>query len=436
MDKTKRGIALFITLLVIASILSIVAVSFSYLEKVQKDAGKMSAIIQGNLFYKNTTDILKRFFPKGKADSKKLDMIYSMPLMLSEPKSGFSINLQCKPLIVAVPIKWLNESFTEKYPARLDLARDILSKIIEKYDIDLIHSHYAFPQGVLGAKLSKKYNIPNILTLHGSDVLKLSKNPVGKSFFNYAVNNTDKLICVSNFLKQELPATCQNKSTVIYNGVDFNLFNTNNNRDDNYAIFVGSFVPQKGLNLLVDVIKDIDYNFKFIGDGPLYNSIKNKIKNENLPNNFQGKLSDRSEASIPKSKICEFPVGNILSNIELLGRQNPQMVAQYIKNSSFLILPSISEGLGMTIIEAMACGKPVIGTKVGGIPELIKNNYNGFLIEPNNPDELKLRIKFLIDNTNGKKLRKELGTNGEIFSKSFDWKKTAKEVHKLYNSFK
>ena len=182
-------------------------------------------------------------------------------------------------------------------------------KIIEKYDIDLIHSHYAFPQGVLGAKLSKKYNIPNILTLHGSDVLKLSKNPVGKSFFNYAVNNTDKLICVSNFLKQELPATCQNKSTVIYNGVDFNLFNTNNNRDDNYAIFVGSFVPQKGLNLLVDVIKDIDYNFKFIGDGPLYNSIKNKIKNENLPNNFQGKLSDRSEASIPKSKICEFPHG-------------------------------------------------------------------------------------------------------------------------------
>jgi hypothetical protein len=136
MDKTKRGIALFITLLVIASILSIVAVSFSYLEKVQKDAGKMSAIIQGNLFYKNTTDILKRFFPKDKADSKKLDMIYSMPLMLTEPKSGFSINLQCKPLIVAVPIKWLNESFTKKYPARLDLARDILSKIIEKYEIE------------------------------------------------------------------------------------------------------------------------------------------------------------------------------------------------------------------------------------------------------------------------------------------------------------
>ncbi|HHB94710.1 MAG TPA: hypothetical protein ENK88_06165, partial [Campylobacterales bacterium] len=82
MDKTKRGIALFITLLVIASILSIVAVSFSYLEKVQKDAGKVSSLIQGNLLYKNTTEILKKFFPKGKADSKKLQMIYSLPLMI------------------------------------------------------------------------------------------------------------------------------------------------------------------------------------------------------------------------------------------------------------------------------------------------------------------------------------------------------------------
>jgi hypothetical protein len=136
MDKTKRGIALFITLLVIASILSIVAVSFSYLEKVQKDAGRMSAIIQANLFYKNTTDILKKFFPKKNVDSKKLDMIYSVPLMMSEPKSGFSINLQCRPFMVTIPIKWLDREFTKKYPARLDLAKDIPFKLIEKYNID------------------------------------------------------------------------------------------------------------------------------------------------------------------------------------------------------------------------------------------------------------------------------------------------------------
>ena len=136
MDKTKRGIALFITLLVIASILSIVAVSFSYLEKVQKDAGKISALIQGNLLYKNTTEILKRFFPKGKVDNKRLEMLYSLPLMLSEPKSGFNINLQCKPLLIGVPIKWLDETFTEKFPARLELAQKVLTEVMNLYEIE------------------------------------------------------------------------------------------------------------------------------------------------------------------------------------------------------------------------------------------------------------------------------------------------------------
>jgi len=111
-------------------------VSFSYLEKVQKDAGKVSALIQGNLLYKNTTEVLKNFFPKGKANSKKLQMIYTVPLMLDEPKSGFNINLKCNPLLVAVPIKWLDEKFTEKKQSRLELARKVLTDILEKYDIE------------------------------------------------------------------------------------------------------------------------------------------------------------------------------------------------------------------------------------------------------------------------------------------------------------
>ncbi len=136
MDKTKKGIALFITLVIIASILSIVAVSFSYLEKVQKDASKVSSLIQGNLLYKNTTEILKRFFPKGKVDSKKIEMIYTLPLMLNENESGFNINLKCTPLLVAIPIKWLNKEFTKKIPKRLELARKVLADILEKYEIE------------------------------------------------------------------------------------------------------------------------------------------------------------------------------------------------------------------------------------------------------------------------------------------------------------
>jgi len=131
MDKRKRGIALFITLMVIASIMSIIAVSFSYLEKVQKDAGTISSIIQGDLLYKNTLNILKRFFPAKQDNSEKLKLIYSMPLILSEPKSEFETTLTCEALFQGVPINWLDNNVTEKK----ELAKDVLMRVMEQYEI-------------------------------------------------------------------------------------------------------------------------------------------------------------------------------------------------------------------------------------------------------------------------------------------------------------
>ena len=271
-------------------------------------------------------------------------------------------------------------------------------EVIKNYGIDIIHSHYAFPQGFLGSYLKNKFNIPHVITLHGSDVLRLSKNPVGKYFFNYAVKNCDKIICVSEFLKNNLSKQYQNKSEVIYNGVDFDLF-YDIGIDENYGLFVGSFVPQKGIDILIDAVKDIDFNFKFIGDGVLFNKIDERIKKENI------------------------------NNIELLGKKHQKEVSEYIKRCSFLILPSLSEGLGMVLLEAMASGKPVIGTNVGGIPELIKNEYNGFLVEAKNPYTLREKINILVEN---KDLREKMGKNGKIFSKRFSWENTAKNVNEIY----
>ena len=136
MDKRKRGIALFITLMVIASIMSIIAVSFSYLEKVQNDAGETSAIIQGDLLYKNTVEVLKRFFPKGSKNQDKLGLLYTNPLPLSEPKNGFYLTISCKPLMKGVPISWLDESFTQKVPAKTSLAKRVLQNVMEQYEVE------------------------------------------------------------------------------------------------------------------------------------------------------------------------------------------------------------------------------------------------------------------------------------------------------------
>ena len=131
MDKRKRGIALFITLMVIASIMSIIAVSFTYLEKVRKDAGTTSAILQGNLLHKDTVNILKRQIPKGKDNSEALKILYKTPLPLSEPKSGFRLMLSCKPLMTGVPISWLDSKEKNKET----LAKEILISVMELHDV-------------------------------------------------------------------------------------------------------------------------------------------------------------------------------------------------------------------------------------------------------------------------------------------------------------
>jgi len=135
MDKRKTGIALFMTLMIIASIMSIMAVSFSYLAKVQKDASVTSALIQANILYGNTLEVLKRFFPPKTDNGKKLSLIYNLPLMINEEKSGFEMNLICEPLISAVPINWLDEDSVFDITAKNSLAKDVLAYIVDNYNI-------------------------------------------------------------------------------------------------------------------------------------------------------------------------------------------------------------------------------------------------------------------------------------------------------------
>ena len=163
MDKIeKKGIALFITLLIIASILSIIAVSFSYLEKARRDSSRVSAIIQANLLYKNTLTILKRFFPKGVMDSKKVQLIYSMPLMLKDKKGDFDLTLVCKPLLVAVPITWLSREYEtskdEKLIKKYEFASGILDKLLEENSIEDINLFKTLI--ALKGDLSKKALLP------------------------------------------------------------------------------------------------------------------------------------------------------------------------------------------------------------------------------------------------------------------------------------
>lgn len=149
-----------------------------------------------------------------------------------------------------------------------------------------------------------------------------------------------------------------------------------------YILFVGRLEEYKGLRNLIKAVEGTDIKLKIAGQGPLFNEIKNKN----------------------------------LKNIELLGHISKEKVKQLLAGCQFLVLPTLMyENNPIAVIEAMACAKPIIGSNIGGIPELVKDNYNGFIFESENSDELKEKILKLYNNND---------LNKQFSKASFDMAKT------------
>jgi len=110
-----------------------------------------------------------------------------------------------------------------------------------------------------------------------------------------------------------------------------------------------------------------------------------------------------------ETELLAFKNEHQLSNVEFLGKKTKPELLQVVKGAKFLICPSeCYEVLGFTVVEAMALGKPVIGAAIGGIPEMVINNYTGLLFEPGNATQLAGHIKLLYDNES---LTTEMGKN-------------------------
>ena len=121
-------------------------------------------------------------------------------------------------------------------------------------------------------------------------------------------------------------------------------------------------------------------------------------------------------------------VANSKTNVHYLGYQSKQNVLSLIQGSDLLIQPSLEEGMSSTLLEAMACGTCILASNIEGISEVIENNKNGVLTEPNSSDELSNKILDLLPN---KEKRLRMANKGLEIVKKYDWK----QVGKLYLNF-
>ncbi|MBD7970811.1 glycosyltransferase family 4 protein [Paenibacillus gallinarum] len=288
-------------------------------------------------------------------------------------------------------------------------------KILMTKHPDIIHIHMSergsFYRKAIFLLIGKMFRIPVIFHLHGADFNEFyNSNKLQKKICEYILNKANKLIVLSvewkNYYSNIVPV---DKVEVLYNGVFTNKNMIPDEKDNDYpmCLFLGRLGKRKGTYDLIEAIlmlksKGIKAKFIFAGDGEI-EEVKRVISEKEL-----------------------------LDYIDVLGWIDTDQREKLLKLVDILVLPSYNEGLPMAVLEAMSNSLPIVATFVGGIPEVILNGKNGFLIDPGDIDGLTESLETLI---NDKKLRQAMGMeNRIIISEKFDMNIITKKLRTIYQS--
>lgn len=252
----------------------------------------------------------------------------------------------------------------------------LFNKIIEEQGLpDIIYSHYLMLS--YNASLLKGYfNIPLVAIEHWSELNKDILIPIAKKIGNFTYPKVDKLICVSESLKLMVKKHFDKDSVVVHNMIADNFCDQQLNFMNTLKIkFVttGSLIHRKGFDLLPKAFAKLNlpkdkWEMNIIGGGEEYDNLQNQINSVGLQD-----------------------------NIHLLGQKTKTEIVDILRESSAFILPSRNENFSVAVLEALACGLPVISSICGGIRECIFD-FNGLLFSVDDVDALAEAIKYMFEN--------------------------------------
>lgn len=242
---------------------------------------------------------------------------------------------------------------------------------------DIIHGHFVYKPGYIATILGKLFHKPVIITAHGSDIHQnlFEEDRLCRERTIYALKNCTKIIAVSDYIKKLIETVgFGEKVKVIPTGYSEKIFQPMDktyarnslslHRDRKLLLFIGNLVRVKGTDILIDAFRIISDTFTdielfVIGDG---------AEKENLMN-----------------QATRLGIEN---KIHFLGSRDRNAVCLYINAADIVVVPSRNEGRSVVVLEALACGKPVVASRVGGIPETIIDDNLGILIDKEDPAAL------------------------------------------------
>ncbi|MFA6305785.1 MAG: glycosyltransferase family 4 protein [Candidatus Gracilibacteria bacterium] len=301
-----------------------------------------------------------------------------------------------------------------------------LKRIIAEEKIDILHLNLWNPASCrYGFLAGKSAKTPMIVTEHDPFEITGIKN----TFKKYGLKNISKIVSVSEENKkllQKLFPPHKNKIEVIQNGIDIDWWQSQVLRftesdkheikteifgaqDDTLIIIsVAELHERKGLKYLIEATKSLSEKYPniktvIVGEGPDRKNLERLIKDLKLEN-----------------------------HVILLGRRKE--IPKLLKSSNIFVLPSRREAFGLVNLEAMITPLPVIASRTGGIPEIIKDGETGILVEPENEKELAQALEKLITN---EALREKMAKNGFLrLKENFSAKKMAEKYEKLYTELR
>lgn len=294
--------------------------------------------------------------------------------------------------------------------------KDVMQKIYQEFQFDLIHAHVALPDGFAAMKIKYLYHKPMITTIHGQDLyITINKNKNCKVALNKVFKKADKIITVSSKLKKMAANDIgfNDKIMVIGNGVPFNKIiakkdNTLSGKMANSKIILsasslfyrkGIYFNLRAFSKLVDKYTDLKY--QIIGDGP------------------------------EKNRLKKFAIDLGINNqVEFLGKLSHENVLSYMARADIFSLPSWNEGFGVVYIEAMAQGKPVIGCRGEGIEDFVEHKKTGMLVKPKNIDNLVEALDFLLSFPDEARIIGVKARN--LVLENYTWEKNAGKMMEVY----
>ena len=321
--------------------------------------------------------------------------------------------------LITLEIKLININF-KRTPFNFDTIKNYryLKKILKSYKFDIIDCHNAVCGVLVRRALKRDKNIKIVYTPHGFFFYKNAgfiKNILFKQIEKHYAKYTDLLVCINNedynnALKFKV------RGNVIYVpgvGVDIDKINMippydikseyNISSNKKIIITVGELIPRKNHMIVLEAIKEINEDFVYVivGQGDLMPELKKVVKQNNL-----------------EAKVL------------FVGYKEKETVIGFLKSSDIFILPSFQEGLSVALMEAMACSLPCIVSNIRGNVDLITNNYNGYIFNPNDSQELSNKLKLLLKND--EKL-KSMGVTNKMLIQNNSIKKVEQVMEQAYN---